>query len=167
MDAVDFRRGYAAGYQARVQEEVREYFKALTAGREIYDRVIKGLVELPTAAERERARLLIVREGHDAGIHEGGRRGCPWCDELAAPARVVAVHFAVDRAGCPNESSTTCCAELGYCSMLRRNAASDRHHSGDYVVPARRGCEFHRERGDGYVVNCPACEAVLAGRRDA
>lgn len=77
----DFRRGFTAGYQARVQEEVRDYFASLTAGREIYDRVIKGLVELPTAAERERTRLLVVREGHDAGLHEDGRIGCPWCAE--------------------------------------------------------------------------------------
>lgn len=111
-ESLDFRRGYAAGYQARVQEEVRSYFAAITAGHEVYDRVLRALVEVPSHAERERARLLVVREGHDAGLHEGGRRGCPWCEEAKPRPR-----------------------------------------------PA---CEFHRERGEGYVIGCPACEAVLA-----
>ncbi len=33
----------------------------------------------PEFAVREAERMEIIREAHDAGIHEDGRRGCPWC----------------------------------------------------------------------------------------
>jgi hypothetical protein len=136
-------RGFTAGYQARVREEI-ESWKAVIEGGQLV--AFGDIMKTMPFADREAARLKTVREAHNAGVHGHSARGCPWCS-------VVAVHLAVDRAGCPNESSEICCAELGYCSMLRSNpipGADDyirkvnehiastetqgSHHNGDYGV---------------------------------
>lgn len=52
-------------------------------------------------------------------------------------------------------------------ACARLHGESHTHHNGDYGAPeqnVRPACEFHRERGDGYVVGCPACEVALAAR---
>lgn len=261
MSDQDKSPDWVAGYQARCREEVEAYLKIVESGHQVYDRVIRGLVEAPTFLERETARLAVLAEAHAAELHVGrpvldvpGRAGCPVCMEAYAaavgPGRCYARghvqgHFGPFRGGCDiwfrkvdqgalvadlealrediksfdngrgegayfaeeidrvlndnrgpipahnghygvdsDQHSITTCPE---CIRVRAGGADlaeircepgivgghvgcdhdpDRvHRSPDYVVPKTgAGCEFHAERGDGYVINCPACEAVVAGR---
>jgi hypothetical protein len=82
----DFKRGYTAGYQARCREEIATYFEAITAGKKIYDNVIRGLINAPSYAERKEERLAVLREAHAAGLHVGREprlfpSDCPRCAE--------------------------------------------------------------------------------------
>jgi hypothetical protein len=84
----EYRRGFTAGYQHAKAEELEHYRAAIEGGRQIYDRVIRGLIEVPTFADRDGRRLEVLREAHAAELHVGrpvldiaGRKGCPMCME--------------------------------------------------------------------------------------
>jgi hypothetical protein len=83
---VDFRRGYTAGYQARCREEIESYFAQVRAGQQVYDRVLRKLIDVPTAAERKAARVATLREGHAAELHYAPVPDCPVCREAGAAA---------------------------------------------------------------------------------
>lgn len=129
----DFRRGYAAGYAARVREELSDYLTMIKSGRAVYDRVIRDIVELPSAAERKAAREATLREAHAAELHAGSLAyGCPVCEEAGAVVRTLRQ--------CPRCGAGPYATEEWLQGHMNeecpeRDAASDRHHNGDYGVP--------------------------------
>jgi len=91
-----YARGFTAGYQRAKAEELAHYRAMVENGRQIYDRVIRGMINVLPFAERDAARLEVLREGHEAGLHVGrpvldlpGRKGCPVCVEARAAANEV------------------------------------------------------------------------------
>lgn len=137
-----WKAGYTAGYQARVREETESYLASVLGGQQVYDRVIRDLINLKPFSERERDRLAVIREGHEAGIHEGGRIGCPWCEVRAAAeheclikdGRCLAPGHVETRDGRRAAWFAQGAAERG--ELPERHGESDRHHSGHYGVAA-------------------------------
>jgi len=152
-DSLDYGLGYTAGYQARVQEEIASYISAVQTGRKIYDRVLRDLVQLPTAAERQATREGVLRAAHAAELHaDGPAYGCPACKEASSAVsepcpvcgrRMCAVnHPEVEWCDCTGKTPTRMHPRgMSGCSY----AVSDRHHSGHYVVPdgGPQGCLDH------------------------
>lgn len=186
MSDQDKSPDWVAGYQARCREEVETYLRIVDAGHQVYDRVIRGLVNTPTFAEREEARLAVLAEAHAAELHVGrpvldrpGRAGCPVCMEAYAavvgPGRCYARghvqgHLGPFRGGCdvwlpngnnavecPDERSIVC--DCGH--------SADRHFAYGCLVPDNVGgsCICQRpvwdltNRGPDLTARCPVCDA--------
>lgn len=161
-----YDRGFTAGYQARCREETEGYLAALTAGRQIYDRVIRDLVNLKPFSQREADRLATIREGHEGGAHEGGRRGCPWCaDDRYSGKSLAELGSIMESSEYRNPGPMCRCSAFagqhtayqGSCtgSML----LTGEPHSGHYGAPARK-CEH------GFIADGQACGEFGCGTCD-
>lgn len=132
----DYRRGFEAGYSARCREEVESYLRVVESGRQVYDNVIRDLINLPSAAERKAQREAILREAHAAELHAGRPAyGCPVCAE----ARHAAARTVAQEACGPIEGGGWRCKPWARCThdggCLLDDGESDRHHSGHYGAP--------------------------------
>lgn len=135
-----YRRGYTAGYQARVRQEVAAYFEAIRAGQQVYDRVIKGLVDTPTYLERKAARVAVLREGHAAELHVGQPvLDCPVCQEAT---RVVVGRWHGSHCVAPGHVHTGIEANRygdGCDVVLDSYLPVGKPHSGHYGAPDYNG----------------------------
>lgn len=115
-DDLQYQLGFAAGYRARVREETEDYLRVVEAGRQVYDRTVRSLVNLPTIAELRAARVAVLKEGHEAGFHTGDVRSpdCPYCVQLERddPSnRHHSGHYGVPPCTCDEPSGMSGCEQ--------------------------------------------------------
>lgn len=134
---VAYSLGFGAGYLAAQRELTdswrRQRDKVFVAGE---------FAETSTAAERNAARLAVIREAHAAGIHGAGVPGCPTCMETTGPKEMAEGRQSyVCGRDCPAAAASECVdpREPNGCTWEdHKHAKSPTHHNGDYgVVPPR------------------------------
>lgn len=130
-----FRWGYKAGWEAgraAVRLEINEAWQNVTRVFSASD-----WADVPTAAERKAEREMVLRQAHDAGLHDKQVMSCPLCVEGKAPTMLICYQcgHAVMGHGVNGCSATVADHVLCRCEASSAMLLARVPHSGDYGVP--------------------------------